>query len=41
MQYGMREVDVMFTEVERTLSGRCRQETLVLGIGIGYGVSLR
>ena len=32
MQDGVREDDVQFTEVERTLSGMCRQETLVLGI---------
>ena len=38
MQDGVREEDVKFTEVERTLSGMCRLETLVLGI---FNVSLR
>ena len=39
MQDGVGERDVMFTEVEQTLSGMGRLEKLVLGIG--YGVSLR
>ena len=39
MQRGVREEDVKFTEVERTLSGMGGLEMLVLGIG--YGVSLR
>ena len=39
MQDGVGERDVMFTEVEETLTGMGRQEKLVLGIGLG--VSLR
>ena len=39
MQDGVSERDVKFTEVEKTLFGMGRLETLVLGIG--YGVSLR
>ena len=39
MQDGVGERDVKFTEVEKTLSGMGRLETLVLGSN--YGVSLR
>ena len=39
MQDGVGERDVMFTEVEKTLSGMGRLEKLVLGIG--HDVSLR
>ena len=39
MQDGVGERDVQFTEVEQTLSGMGRLETLVLGID--YDVSLR
>ena len=39
MQDGVSDEDVQFTEVEQTLSGMGRLETLVLGID--DGVSLR
>ena len=39
MQRGMREEDVEFTKVERTLSEMCKLDKLVLGIS--SGVSLR
>ena len=39
MQDGVRDEDVKFTEVERTLSEMCRLDKCVLGIG--SGVSLR
>ena len=38
-QGGLGEMDVKFTEVEKTLSGMSRLEKLVLGIG--FDVSLR